>query len=133
MFEDSMIIRVYYAETDALGIVHHANYIKYLERARTEALRRQGVDLPALSRHYGVQFTVSQLDIKYVGSARLDDELEVKTRISKVGGASLHYEQAVYLAHKEQLLCKAKLRIACIDSNLKPAALPGVLKEELYV
>jgi acyl-CoA thioester hydrolase len=75
MLQHSMRKRVYYGDTDAIGIVYHANYLRFFEMARTESLRSIGVELPLLLSEYGIQFAVVDLAIQYHKPARLDDEL----------------------------------------------------------
>jgi acyl-CoA thioester hydrolase len=123
-------VRVYYEDTDAAGIVYYANYLKFMERARTEWLRSHGLEPSRLARETGVVFVVTAVDARYRRPARLDDALEVETRISRIGRASLHMEQRVL--RTDEVLCAAALRIGCLDSvGLKPRALPPTLLPEL--
>jgi acyl-CoA thioester hydrolase len=86
-------LRVYYQDTDAGGIVYHANYLNFAERARTEALRAMGVPHVEMVRQFGVLFVVRRLQIDYQRPARLDDEIRIETRVIGVGGASATLRQ----------------------------------------
>ncbi len=115
-------VRVYLEDTDAGGIVFYANYLKFMERARSEFLRSLGIgvqDLPAQD----IQFVVRDLQIDYRRPARLGDELQVSAQVIEQGPASLIFRQDVI--HQEVLLCTARVRLACLRaSTLKPRALP---------
>jgi acyl-CoA thioester hydrolase len=89
-------VRVYYEDTDAIGIVYHANYLKWADRARTEMMRMLGADHWRLLREDGVAFAVRRCTIDYAAPARLDDALEVHSRIVDIRGASLEFEQIVH-------------------------------------
>jgi acyl-CoA thioester hydrolase len=88
-------VRIYYEDTDAGGVVYYANYLKFAERGRTEALRAIGIDQRALAGSEGVQFVVRRLEGDFRAPARLDDELEVVTRTVDIGGASLTMDQSI--------------------------------------
>jgi acyl-CoA thioester hydrolase len=114
--------RVYYEDTDAAGVVYYANYLKYAERARSEMLRRLGTDNTKLLGEHGVQFAVRDCAVTYRRPARLDDALEVHTRIMGVGRATLSAEQTVKRA--EEIIADLSVRLACLDSEGRPARLP---------
>ncbi len=119
-------IRVYYEDTDATGVVYHANYLKYFERARTEWLRSLGMEQEFMRREFNMAFTVVSAHIDFKRPARLDDEVQVSASLYKQGRASLDFSQAIQL--NETLLTKARFRIACVSADqFKPCALPGVL------
>jgi len=123
-------VRVYYEDTDAAGIVYHASYLRFMERARTEWLRSRGLEPTRLEREDGVVFVVSRIDVRYRRPARLDDALAVEADVSQVGRASFHMSQRVLRGG--DLLCTAELRVGCLDStSLRPRALPPVLIPEL--
>ena len=125
-------IRVYYADTDALGIVYHANYLRYFELARTESLRQLGIELPFLLAEYGIQFAVVQAVVKYHKPARLDDELLIISRVTAVGKASVTYQQKIQLANKpDTLLCEAEVKLVAVDQEMRPKPLPDALKLEI--
>jgi acyl-CoA thioester hydrolase len=125
-------IRVYYADTDAIGVVYHANYLRYLEQARTEFLRELGFELPSLLAAHGVMFVVIQANIKYLQPARLNDQLLVVSKISHVGKASLTYQQNVHLTDQHgDLLCSAEVKLVTVNQNMRPVPIPGALKTEI--
>jgi acyl-CoA thioester hydrolase len=122
-------IRVYYEDTDAAGIVYHAAYLAFAERARTEMLRRLGLDHRTLRARFGVVFTVRRCLVEYRAPARLDDLLEVRTRIVRLGGASLHLEQRILC--EGRLLTLLEVRLALLGADLRVARMPWQLASAL--
>lgn len=122
-------LRVYYEDTDAGGVVYYANYLKFAERARSELLRRLGKDNTFLLREYGVLFAVTECAVKYRHSARLDDALEVHTRIRSVGGASLAAEQRV--TRDGDTVVDIAVKVACVTPEGRPVRLPGPVRSAL--
>jgi acyl-CoA thioester hydrolase len=121
-------VRVYYEDTDAGGVVYYANYLKYLERARTEWLRAAGWDQSSLEHDAGLLFAVRSLEVEYIAPARLDDWLDVEAQVVQVGRASVSFDQLVGRRGTE--LCHARVRVACLDATtFKPRALPATLRE----
>ncbi|UOD50819.1 tol-pal system-associated acyl-CoA thioesterase [Orrella daihaiensis] len=119
-------VRVYYEDTDAGGVVFYANYLKFMERARTEWLRELGVEQQKLAQESDIGFVVAGLDIKYCAPARLDDHLIVQTTVTQAGRASLNFAQRVVLAN--HVIAHGEIRVGCVRlSCLKPAALPETL------
>lgn len=111
-------VRVYWEDTDASGVVYHANYLRWFERGRTEWLRALGFDQDKLMREVGVAFTVASLDIQYKRPARLDDELEVVTRIAELKKASLTFAQTLSRRDdRATVLCQARVQVACVDAR----------------
>jgi len=129
--------RVYWEDTDGGGIVYYANYLRFLERARTEWLRHLGHSQQQLLRGEGLQFTVVSLEIEYRSPARLDDELEVSCEPHLQGQASLRFAQRIYrgaprAGPARELLVEASVRVACLDArSLRPRRLPAFLLEAL--
>jgi acyl-CoA thioester hydrolase len=115
-------IRVYYEDTDAAGIVYHAAYLEFAERACTEMLRCLGLDHGTLRARFGLMFTVRRCMVDYRAPARLDDLLEIRTRLVRVGGASLDLEQLVLRA--PELLTRLHVRLALLGADLRVARLP---------
>lgn len=131
MSESCWPVRVYYEDTDAGGVVYHAGYIRYFERARTEWLRNLGYSQARLVADEGVLFSVVNLEIHYQKPARLDDMLQVLTRARLAGGASVQFEQDVQREDGE-LLARGKVLVACVDAHsLKPRRLPAALRERI--
>lgn len=122
-------LRVYYEDTDAAGIVYYANYFRFAERARTELLRAHGSDHDALKRRDGVAFAVRRCEAEYLKPARLDDALEVHTRVTHVGGATLDADQDIL--RTGEVLTRLKVRLACVREDGKPARLPAGLRRSL--
>ena len=125
--------RVYWEDTDGGGIVYYANYLRFLERARTEWLRQLGHSQQRLVREEGILFTVVSLQIEYRAPARLDDELEISCEPHPQGPASLRFAQSVYrraAASGRELLAEASVRVACLDARtMRPRRLPAFLLE----
>jgi len=118
--------RVYYEDTDAGGIVYYANYLKFAERARSELLRDMGSDNTRLLNEHGVMFAVRDCAVTYREPARLDDALQVHTRILRIGGASFSATQRVERSGK--LLADMTVRLACLDLQGRPARIPEALR-----
>jgi acyl-CoA thioester hydrolase len=128
-------IRVYFEDTDAGGVVYHGNYLKFAERARTELMRGGGFDHTGLAKEHGVLIVVRDCAMEFIAPARLDDALEVRSRITNIAGASLTIRQEVFRPMPEtggdKLLVRIELRLACIDFEFRPARLPDALKRAL--
>ena len=119
-------VRVYYEDTDAGGVVYYANYLKFCERARTEWLRTLGVSQQALIDEHGLAFVVRSVQADYLASARLDDALEVVTRVAMLRRASILFEQQVMRG--QELLFTTRVLLASIDLHRqKPVAIPASL------
>jgi len=125
-------IRVYYEDTDAGGVVYHANYLKFYERARTEWLNALAVNQVEMLRQDRV-FVVTKAEIEYLKPAKLNNELLVISRIVKVNAASVEFQQQLVLKDKNQsmLLNKANIKVACLKLNtFSPCRIPAKVKEE---
>ncbi|MGL5800139.1 MAG: tol-pal system-associated acyl-CoA thioesterase [Plesiomonas sp.] len=122
-------VRVYYEDTDAGGVVYHARYVVFFERARTELLRSRGFEQHALLQG-NIAFAVRRIVVDYRLPARLDDLLSVESEIVTVRGASITFNQRII--HQDgRLLSSAEVLVACIDpSKMKPVALPAELVAE---
>lgn len=125
-------LRVYYEDTDAGGIVYHANYLRFFERARSDWLRALGVTHDALAARDGIAFVVRDAGIDWLRPARLDDELDVDVRVLETGRASMRVAQHAHRAPDTVLLARATVRVAAIDrASGRPAALPKWLYQRL--
>lgn len=122
-------VRVYYEDTDASGVVYHARYLQFFERARSEWLREQGLSHENLRADHAVVFTVANIEIDFLKPARLDDLLQVTVDIERRRGASLEFAQVMYRDGESELpLARAWVRVACVDAEqFRPQALPDVL------
>lgn len=114
--------RVYAADTDMMGIVYHANYLNFFERARTDMLRGQGISLISLGQQ-GVHFAIHDIAIRYHYPARLDDLLKIKTDITHVKACTLVFDQKMFNDAGE-CLSEATIRVVCVDDKLNPRRLP---------
>ncbi|MBT5331754.1 MAG: tol-pal system-associated acyl-CoA thioesterase [Porticoccaceae bacterium] len=122
LVEFSLPVRVYIEDTDAGGIVFYVNYLKFMERARTEWLRSLGFDKAGANRE-SFQFVVKSVEIEYSAPARLDDQLLVTAELLHCRGASMDIAQKVYRG--DSILCSSKIVIACVSgANLKPMRIP---------
>ncbi|WP_141674325.1 tol-pal system-associated acyl-CoA thioesterase [Gilliamella sp. wkB108] len=118
--------RVYYEDTDAGGVVYHARYLAFFERARTEMLRQVNISQQKLLQE-GIAFVVKKLDISYLFPARLDDMLTINSKAVQIRKASIIFKQTIYNQNK-QLVSSADVVIACVDiTKMKPCGLPKLL------
>ena len=124
--DHSFALRVYYEDTDLAGIVYYANYLKFIERARTEWVRGLGVDQARLRAETGVVFAVRRIEADYLRPAKFDDELVVETRAVAVTGARIVLEQDI-LRLGERLFA-AVVTLACLTDDGLPARLPALLR-----
>lgn len=122
-------LRVYYEDTDAAGIVYYANYLKFIERARTEALSELGIDQVALKARDGVVFVVRAVTVDYRAPAQLMDRLVVTTRTARVGGARVDLVQEVL--RDSVPLVRADVRIAALGPGGRPVRIPAALRSAL--
>ena len=123
-------VRVYYEDTDAAGLVYYANYLKYLERARTEFLRSLGFEQDVLMREYGVVFVVRRMLIDYLAAARFNDTLHATLQIDRTRRASIDFLQTV--TRDDEICCTAEVQIACLNlAARRPCAIPQAITEEL--
>lgn len=125
-------VRVYYEDTDLGGVVYHANYLRFMERARTEWLRALGFEQDALRDRLGIQFVVVEAKLAFRRPARFNDELTVTTVIREIGRASIVFDQVIRSVTADTEVCTSEIRVACIDrQDFKPKSLPRELLTEL--
>ncbi len=118
-------IRVYYEDTDAGGVVYHAAYLRFMERARTEWLRAFGLEQDQIRDEWGLLFVVRQLAIHFVQPARFNEELRVTVAVAHTKAASLEFEQTVLRANGG-VCCQARVNIACVNAqSLRPQRIPS--------
>ena len=122
-------VRVYFEDTDTGGIVYHANYLKYMERARTEILRLCGLEQSASTIEQGVGYAVRSCNVEFLMPAVLDDVLEVRSTLRKIGGAYLDAEQNVWRGGEQ--LTKGKVRAVCIGNSGAPRRHPREVVEKM--
>lgn len=120
--------RVYYEDTDAGGVVYYVNYLKFMERARTERLRALGFAQSQLAEE-GLLFVVHSAEARYLAPARLDDELVVSAEVEQLNRASLVFRQQVRRAGDDAPLCEGRITVACVRADsFKPRAMPEALR-----
>lgn len=124
--------KIYFHDTDCGGVVYYANYLKYLEEARTEYLSGKGIGLKDLMAK-GIYFVVSHVEVDYKSPARYQDVIRIFTDIEKVGFSTLHFFQKVF--KEDNLLVEARITLVCINRDFKPVKIPdgldSILKREM--
>lgn len=119
-------VRVYYEDTDTGGVVYYANYLKFMERARTEWLRSLGFEQDQLIRDAGIIFAVRAVEVDYLRPARFNDALTVTAEVVHNGGASITFRQEV--RRGDEVLCRGKVKIASLDAQtLRPRPAPAAI------
>ena len=120
-------IRIYYEDTDSGGVVYHSNYLKFLERARTEWLRDFEIDQKALKDNLNLMFVVHEIDIKFIRPAVFNDEIEVQTKKDKLGSVKIELEQKIF--RSSELLIESRVVVASVNSiSMKPMRIPNEIK-----
>jgi acyl-CoA thioester hydrolase len=126
--ESRLAFRVYYEDTDAGGVVYYANYLRFIERARTEIARTIGFDQSALARDEGLAFTVRSLEAEYLRPGCLDDSLTIISIIESVRSAQVIFNQRI--VRGDEILFTAKVRCACVNIHrMKPTAMPKAIRD----
>ncbi len=125
-------IRVYYEDTDSGGVVYYANYLKFMERARTEWLRSLGFEQDRLVEQEGIIFVVRKAELDYLSPARFNDALEVRVWIAERRRASIVFGQEVINAADGRVLCSGKIKTTCVDTiKFRPHPIPDSIMKEL--
>ena len=126
----SIRVRIYYEDTDAGGVVYHANYLKYMERARSEWLREIDWDVRKIEEEFGVVFAITKVQMEYLAPARLNDELQVSTELIQIGKVQLSVKQKIY--NGDNLITTGLIKLAVIDKHkLKPHPIPNEILQEM--
>lgn len=126
----SLPVRVYFQDTDAGGVVYHASYVNFMERARTEWLRTHGYSNAGLMKEFGVVFVVRSIKLDYLKPALLDDLLDVTAQIKELGRSRLNLLQSV--RRGEEVLTEAEVHLVCVSvGSFKPVSVPEVLSRQL--
>lgn len=132
MNEFTWQVRVYYEDTDAIGMVYYANYLKFMERARTEWLRALGFEQPLLKAQYDFAIVVRHINVDYLKPALFDDLLTIKTHLHKLGKASMTIAQSIQ--RDSEVLSQGLIRVAGVNTNtMRPQAFPVNLLKELQL
>ena len=125
-------VRVYYEDTDGGGVVYHANYLKFMECARTEWLRSLGFEQTELKSQMRIMFVVRALTLQYLRPANFDDALMVATRLTRTGRSLLQFEQTIQ--RDDTLLTQATVEVACIDAeHFKPVTIPTPIRNAMQM
>ena len=120
-------IRIYYEDTDSGGVVYHSNYLKFMERSRTEWLRDFEIDQKALKDNLNLMFVVHEIDIKFIRPAVFNDETEVQTKLEKLGSVKIELEQKIF--RSSELLIESRVVVASVNSiSMKPMRIPNEIK-----
>jgi acyl-CoA thioester hydrolase len=123
-------VRVYYEDTDSGGVVYYANYLKFMERARTEWLRSLGFEQDELIEHERVIFAVRSVKLDYLKPAKFNDLLQVSAQIIKCGGASISFEQRI--CRDGVILCQGEIKVASLNAQtMSPCPIPKAVKKVL--
>ena len=123
--------KVYYEDTDSGGVVYYANYLKFIERARTNLIQELGFSLKSLSKKYDCHFVVKNIHCSYIQSAKLEDELSIQTKFIDIKKASFELEQNIY--KDDKLIFKSKVLMVNINSTGKPIKIPDSLSSVINV
>jgi acyl-CoA thioester hydrolase len=130
LFVYSFPVRVYFENTDAGGVVYHSEYLKFLERARTEWLRHLGYDHQTLGRVHKLTFVVTSMSIDFVKPARLDDAVAVSVQVESIGKVRCVFQQEV--RREDEVLVRAKVTVACVTAEgFKPTEIPEALRRKM--
>lgn len=129
MSKHTFPIRIYYEDTDAGGVVYYANYLKFAERARTEALRLAGIDQSELIKTHQIAFVVRHVDIEFLKPARLDDLLTIETILTDISRVSIRMRQTV--KRGDETLVELTVKLAIVDSDMKLARLPDSIGQSM--
>jgi tol-pal system-associated acyl-CoA thioesterase len=130
LFTYSFPVRVYFENTDAGGVVYHAEYLKFMERARTEWLRHLGFDHQALARQHRIVFVVTAAAVDFLRAARLDDNLAVSVQLESLGKVRCVFVQEI--RREDELLVKARITVACVTGeHFKPVEIPEALRRKM--
>lgn len=126
-------IDIFYDDTDALGIVYHANFIKYMERARTVLFQSRNMSLSAVLEEFNILLVVKRIEVEYIRPVKLSQKIHVLTKISDLGKASLTFDQKIYFDpdNMDTIICSGKAVIVCTNKELKPCPIPERILREL--
>ena len=126
----SIPVRVYYEDTDAGGVVYYANYLRFMERCRSDWLRSAGLEIRDIAARYELLFAVRAANVEYIKPAQLSDLLTVSVLVAKFGRVSLDLDQEIH--RDSDLVCRGRIRLASVDAGtFLPKPIPDELKNEL--
>lgn len=121
-------IRIYYEDTDCGGVVYYANYLRYVERARTEFFESRGVSLKGLMEE-GVLFIVAEAALKYLSPGRYGDIMAIETDVEKVGPASIVFKHSISRDNTGERLAEATVKLGCVGRDMKPMRLRQIVRD----
>jgi acyl-CoA thioester hydrolase len=125
-------VRIYYEDTDSAGLVYHANYLRFMERARTEWLRVLGFEQKSLSENFGIVFVVSKCEVRFLRPAMLDCELTIRTKLARKRRTNFELDQTIS-NQRGELVCSAANVVACVDSKkFSLKRIPFEIQEAIY-
>ncbi|NNE04117.1 MAG: tol-pal system-associated acyl-CoA thioesterase [Xanthomonadales bacterium] len=125
-------VRVYWEDTDAGGVVYHARYLNFFERARTEWLRAHGIEQSKLAEQDNRVFAITRMEIDFLKAAKLDDELDVSVHSVARNGARLEFDQEMKRRADGKMLCRARVTAVCLEADsFRPARMPGWIKDKI--
>ena len=128
----SIPVRVYYEDTDAGGVVYYANYLRFMERARTEWLRKLGFEQDELSQNDGVVFAVRSANLEFIKAAHFNDLLQVNATVVTKGKASVTFDQTI--TRGDELICHGEVRLACVDATqFIPKPIPAAIAARIEI
>jgi len=123
-------VRIFYEDTDSGGIVYYANYLKFMERARSELIRELGFTQSSIADKYSLKFVVSRINLNFINPSYLDDIITVNTRISSMKKASIVFEQEIINQNSDRII-EAECQIVCVDNELNVIQIPDNINKEL--
>ena len=131
MNEFNYKVKVFYEDTDAGGVVYYANYLKFFERARTEAIKEIGLSNKKLLKENGILIIVKSCKIEYKKPAKLEDQLEIKSSIISTSKTSFKMKQKAY--KDQELITDCEIHLVIVDKKGKPTKIPNLLKKKLEI
>jgi len=125
-------VRVYYEDTDAAGVVYYANYLKFMERARTEFVRALGFEQDELKEQQEIIFVVRKMSLQLHQPARFNDELDVVSTVKKIARTNLSFVQTIRRVGETDIISEAEIQVVCVDeTSWKPKAIPEMLLQAI--
>ncbi len=131
MHEFNYKLKVFYEDTDAGGVVYYANYLKFFERARTDAISNIGLSNKKLLDEYGVFIIVKSCNVEYLKPAKLEDQLEIKSSIISTSNTSFRMKQKAF--RDQELITDGEIHLVIVDKNGRPTKIPDILKEKIII
>ena len=131
MHEFKYKLKVFYEDTDAGGVVYYANYLKFFERARTDAISNIGLSNKKLLDEYGVFIIVKSCNVEYLKPAKLEDQLEIKSSIISTSNTSFRMKQKAF--RDQELITDCEIHLVIVDKNGRPTKIPDILKEKIII